>query len=205
MRLLDPTSGKIMIDEHDLKYENIDAWRKKIGYVPQEHFLFSDTIKNNILFGLDREYSEEKLSPEIEEQLIKVSKDAGIHDTIMGFPNGYDTVLGERGINLSGGQKQRVSIARALMKNPEILVLDDCLSAVDNETEEQILQALKTGLASKTAIIISHRISSIKYADSILVVEDGKVVEEGTHEDLLKRNGAYTDIYSQQQLQQDQE
>jgi ATP-binding cassette subfamily B multidrug efflux pump len=204
MRLLDPTSGKITIDGHDLKAENIDAWRKKIGYVPQEHFLFSDTIKNNILFGLDHEYSEKDLSPEIEAQLIKVSKDAGIHDTILSFPQGYDTILGERGINLSGGQKQRVSIARALMKNPEILVLDDCLSAVDNETEEQILQALKTGLASKTAIIISHRISSIKYADSILVVEDGKVIEEGTHEDLLKSNGAYTDIYRQQQLQQDQ-
>lgn len=203
MRLLDPTSGKISVDQRDLKNVNIDAWRKKIGYVPQEHFLFSDTIKNNILFGLDEEYNEEKLSSEIETRMFKAAQDAGIHDTIVSFPDGYDTLLGERGINLSGGQKQRVSIARALMKNPEILVLDDCLSAVDNETEEQILQALKAGLVSKTAIIISHRISSIKYADSILVIEDGKLIEEGTHENLLKANGAYTEIYRQQQLQQD--
>lgn len=203
MRLLDPTSGKISVDKCDLKNVNIDAWRKKIGYVPQEHFLFSDTIKNNILFGLDEEYIEEKLNSEIEARMLKAAQDAGIHDTIVSFPDGYDTLLGERGINLSGGQKQRVSIARALMKNPEILVLDDCLSAVDNETEEQILQALKTGLVSKTAIIISHRISSIKYADSILVIEDGELIEEGTHENLLKANGAYAEIYRQQQLQQD--
>lgn len=202
MRLLDPTSGKILVDDKNLQELNLDGWRKKIGYVPQEHFLFSDSIKNNILFGLDQDYSDKNLSPEIENQMIQMSKDAGIHETIMSFPDGYDTVLGERGINLSGGQKQRVSIARALMKNPEILVLDDCLSAVDNETEEQILQALRTGLVSKTAIIISHRISSIKYADSIIVMEDGKLAEEGTHDDLLKRGGAYSEIYRQQQLQE---
>ena len=134
--------------------------------------------------------------------MIKAAQDAGIHDSILTFPEGYETLLGERGINLSGGQKQRVSIARALMKNPEILVLDDCLSAVDNETEEHILQALKKGLVDKTAFIISHRISSIKYADTILVVENGRIVESGTHEALLASRGVYAEIHHKQQLQQ---
>ena len=201
MRLLDPTKGKISIDNVDLAEINLDAWRDKIGYVPQEHFLFSDSIKNNILFGLNSNHDSEKLSSEEELQLVKAAKDAGIHDTILGFPKGYDTLLGERGINLSGGQKQRVSIARALIKQPEIMVLDDCLSAVDNETEEQILMALKSDLMNKTAVIISHRISSIKYADSIIVIDEGQIVEQGTHEELLAKKSAYFDIYKKQQLQ----
>ncbi|MBI3135603.1 MAG: ABC transporter ATP-binding protein [Bacteroidetes bacterium] len=205
MRLLDPTTGKILVDEKPLTAINLKSWRGKIGYVPQEHFLFSDSIKNNILFGLDAEIDSDKLSADQEAQMIKAAMDAGIHDSIITFPEGYDTLLGERGINLSGGQKQRVSIARALMKNPEILVLDDCLSAVDNETEEHILQALKKGLVNKTALIISHRISSIKYADSILVFEDGKIAESGTHDELLAKNGVYAEIHRKQQLQQDQQ
>jgi len=194
-RLIDPTNGKILIDDKDLKAINLDDWRKVIGYVPQEHFLFSDSIKNNILFGLEQE----NVSDDV---VFKAAKNAGIHDTIMAFENGYNTMLGERGINLSGGQKQRISIARALIKNPSLLILDDCLSAVDNETEELILNAIRDDLKEKTAFIISHRISSIKYADKILVLENGKVIEEGTHDELLAREGAYHDIYRKQELQE---
>jgi len=201
MRLMDPTKGELKIDSENLKTQNLDAWREKIGYVPQEHFLFSDSIKNNILFGLNTEHTSENLTLEEEEKLYKAAKDAGIHETILTFPNGYDTLLGERGINLSGGQKQRISIARALIKQPELLVLDDCLSAVDNETEEQILRALKADLVGKTALIISHRISSIKYADSILVMDDGVIAEEGSHAELIQKNGIYADIFQKQQLQ----
>jgi ATP-binding cassette subfamily B protein len=162
--------------------------------VPQEHFLFSDSIKQNILFGLQ----DETVSDEV---IFKAAKSAGIHDTIVGFPDGYDTLLGERGINLSGGQKQRISIARALIKNPTLLVFDDCLSAVDNETEEIILNAIKSDLDDKTAFIISHRISSIKYADKIIVIDDGQVIEEGSHQQLVDLNGAYNNIYQKQMLQ----
>lgn len=201
MRLLDPSSGKIQVDNYNLIDFNIDKWRSKIAYVPQEHFLFSDSIKNNIMFGLSPEETDKLNETEKEERMFQAARDAGIHETILSFPQGYDTVLGERGINLSGGQKQRVSIARALIKNPEIIVLDDCLSAVDNETEEQILQALKSGLKDKTAIIISHRISSIKYADQIIVLSEGEIIEKGVHDELISKNGAYADIYQKQQLQ----
>jgi len=195
MRLLDPTNGEILIDNTPLNSINLNDWRKNIGYVPQEHFLFSDSIKNNILFGLENE----NVTDEI---MINASKSAGIHDSIIGFKDGYDTILGERGINLSGGQKQRISIARALIKNPSLLILDDCLSAVDNETEELILNAIKGELNDKTAFIISHRISSIKYADKIIVIENGSVIEEGSHQDLLVLNGAYNRIYQKQKLQE---
>ena len=195
MRLVDPSSGKILIDGKDLSSLNLTNWRQYIGYVPQEHFLFSDTIKNNILFGV----ATEDVS---DEELYKAARDAGIHDTIMSFPEQYDTLLGERGINLSGGQKQRISIARALIKNPEILVLDDCLSAVDNETEEHILEAIRGDLNRKTSIIISHRISSIKYADQIIVLGEGKVLESGTHDELMNANGEYRDIHRKQELQE---
>jgi ATP-binding cassette subfamily B protein len=199
LRLLDPTSGKILIDGNDLKTINLDDWRKIIGYVPQEHFLFSDSIKNNIIFGLE----DENVPDEI---VYKAAKAAGIHDSILSFPKGYDTLLGERGINLSGGQKQRISIARALIKNPELLILDDCLSAVDNETEEQILNAIKSEAiddTSKTLFIISHRISSIKYTDKIIVLNQGMVAEIGTHDELMELKGQYYDIYEKQKLQEE--
>jgi ATP-binding cassette subfamily B multidrug efflux pump len=194
MRLLDPTSGEILIDDLPLNKINLNDWRNNLAYVPQEHFLFSDSIKQNILFGLQ----DETVSDEV---IFKAAKSAGIHDTIVGFPDGYDTLLGERGINLSGGQKQRISIARALIKNPTLLVFDDCLSAVDNETEEIILNAIKSDLDDKTAFIISHRISSIKYADKIIVIDDGQVIEEGSHQQLVDLNGAYNNIYQKQMLQ----
>lgn len=201
MRLLDPSQGNILVDGQKLTDINLEDWRHKIGYVPQEHFLFSDSIANNILFGLNEDYDSEKIPEDIRQRMIESAQAAGIHETIQGFPDGYDTLLGERGINLSGGQKQRVSIARAFMKNPEILVLDDCLSAVDNETEEHILQAIRNNLASKTGIIISHRISSIKYTDFILVLENGRIAETGTHDELLAKNGVYAGIYQTQQMQ----
>jgi len=196
MRLLDPTSGEILIDNTPLNKINLNDWRKNLAYVPQEHFLFSDSIKQNILFGLQNE----SISDEV---IYNAAKSAGIHDTIIGFPDGYDTILGERGINLSGGQKQRVSIARALIKKPTLLVFDDCLSAVDNETEELILHSIKSDLIDKTAFIISHRISSIKYADKIIVIDDGRVIEEGSHKELVALKGSYYNIYQKQMLQAD--
>ncbi len=194
MRLIDPTTGKILVDGTDLAILNLDSWRNLLGYVPQEHFLFSDTIKNNIIFGA----KSDQIS---EEQVHQVAKNAGIHETIMQFPDQYETLLGERGINLSGGQKQRLSIARALIKQPEILIFDDCLSAVDNETEEFILQSIRTDLLEKTAIIISHRISSLKYTDRIIVLDEGQVVEIGNHETLMALNGIYADTYHRQEKQ----
>jgi len=199
LRLIDPTSGKILIDGQDLKTINLDDWRKIIGYVPQEHFLFSDSIRNNIIFGLKNE----NVSDDV---VIKAAKSAGIHETIINFPKGYNTILGERGINLSGGQKQRISIARALIKNPQLLILDDCLSAVDNETEELILNSIKSTSINdkdKTLFIISHRISSIKYADKIIVIEKGIIAEEGSHQSLMDLRGHYYEIYEKQKLQEE--
>lgn len=194
MRLLDPTEGKISIDEKDLSEMNVAGWRHLLGYVPQEHFLFSDTIRNNIIFGANTD--------EITDEVVhEYAKNAGIHDTIMNFPAKYDTLLGERGINLSGGQKQRLSIARALIKKPEILLFDDCLSAVDNETEEYILQSIKSDLTEKTALIISHRISSIKYADTIIVLDQGKLMEQGDHKTLMAQKGIYYDTHKRQEIQ----
>ncbi|WP_027420200.1 ABC transporter ATP-binding protein [Crocinitomix catalasitica] len=196
MRLLDPNSGEILIDNIPLTDIKLDSWRKIIGYVPQEHFLFSDTIKNNINFGVN--------STQVNEETMRsAANNAGILETIEKFPAGFDTILGERGINLSGGQKQRLSIARALIKKPSLLILDDCLSAVDNETEEYILDAIKNDLANNTAVIISHRISSLKYADKILVFDDGVIIESGTHDSLLDLKGAYYDIYKRQEIQAD--
>lgn len=194
MRVLDPTTGKVTINNVALKDIDLHLWRTELGYVPQEHFLFSDTIRNNIIFGADADEV-------TDEDVYEAAKNAGIHETIMAFPDKYETLLGERGINLSGGQKQRLSIARALIKNPEILVLDDCLSAVDNETEEYILKALQDDLNQKTSIIISHRISSIKYADKIIVLEDGKLIEEGTHQELIDLKGSYYGTYKRQEIQ----
>lgn len=192
-RLYEPASGAISIDGHTIESWDLFYLRSQVGYVPQDVFLFSDSIKNNIKFGTDN------VSDSVVEQ---AAKDADIHDNIKEFPKGYDTLLGERGINLSGGQKQRVSIARAIIKNPSILIFDDCLSAVDTETEEKILQSLKSIMKDKTSVIISHRVSSVKHADKIIVLDDGMIIEEGSHDTLLNAGGAYAELYQKQLLEE---
>lgn len=191
MRQLDPTAGSIRVNKQDLRTINLDEYRAQSGVVPQDVFLFSDTIGNNISFGVnDREVSEE--------ELIEVAKKAHVYHNIQGFKDGFNTLLGERGVNLSGGQKQRVSIARALIKKPQLLLLDDCLSAVDTETEDFILQSIHGISKDLINIIVSHRISSLRYADKIIVLENGRVVEEGSHDELLQRNGMYAEMYTKQ-------
>nr|WP_246581493.1 ABC transporter ATP-binding protein [Echinicola shivajiensis] len=189
MRMFDASEGNIQLDGEDIKAFNISYLRNQIGYVPQDVFLFSDSIYNNIGFGLD------KFPKEVVE---KAAKDADVYQNIIDFPAGFETRLGERGITLSGGQKQRVSIARAIAKDPSILLLDDCLSAVDTKTENVILNALKGIMENRTSIIISHRVSSAKLADKIIVLDDGKVVEEGSHDILMAQKGVYAELYEKQ-------
>ncbi|MDC6390343.1 ABC transporter ATP-binding protein [Maribacter sp. PR1] len=188
-RLYDVTSGEILIDSKPIKDFELTSLRGSIGAVPQDAFLFSDSIKNNIKFGKE---------DATDEEIVSIAKDAVVHENIMGFSKKYDTVLGERGITLSGGQKQRVSIARALIKNPKIYLFDDCLSAVDTETEEEILNNLKKASKEKTTLIVSHRVSSAKNADKILVLEDGRLIQEGTHEKLNMIDGYYKELYKNQ-------
>jgi ATP-binding cassette subfamily B protein len=188
-RLFDATSGEVRIDDKPIKEVNLGTLRKNIGYVPQEGFLFSDSIANNIGFGLD-----EVTQSQIEE----AAREAEIHENIMGFPKGYETRVGERGVTLSGGQKQRVSIARAIIKKPSILIFDDSLSAVDTETEENILQNLKQLMTIRTTVIISHRVSSVKHCDEIIVLDKGVMIEKGTHQSLIELNGYYAELYSKQ-------
>ncbi|GGG49894.1 ABC transporter [Croceivirga lutea] len=188
-RLYDVSSGEILIDDVPVQKLNLDSLRSAIGAVPQDAFLFSDTIANNIRFGKENATQEE---------IENVAKKAAVHNNIMGFNKKYDTILGERGITLSGGQKQRVSIARALMKDPTIYLFDDCLSAVDTETEEEILTNLQKESKAKTTLIVSHRVSSAKNADKILVLEDGIVLQEGTHDKLNATEGYYKELYLDQ-------
>ncbi|PIB27515.1 ABC transporter ATP-binding protein [Maribacter sp. 4G9] len=188
-RLYDVSSGEIKIDNKTIGDYEITSLRQAIGAVPQDAFLFSDSIKNNIKFGKE---------DATEEEIVAKAKDAVVHENIMGFSKKYDTILGERGITLSGGQKQRVSIARALLKNPKIYLFDDCLSAVDTETEEDILNNLKKASKEKTTLIVSHRVSSAKNADKILVLEDGQLIQEGTHEELNTIEGYYKELYKNQ-------
>ncbi len=188
-RLYDTTLGEVFIDDSPIKAINLESYRNSLGIVPQDVFLFSDSIRNNIAFGSDNM---------TEEQIHSAAISADIHENILGFKDKYDTLLGERGINLSGGQKQRISIARAIIKNPKILIFDDCLSAVDTRTEEKILTELKLIMAHKTSIIIGHRISSIMHADKIIVLEDGKISEEGNHNTLISTNGYYASLYKKQ-------
>ncbi len=192
MRLYDVKPGMIRIDGHALKQIPLQVLREEIAYVPQDNFLFSDTLENNIAFGVTEK------DPEAVRQ---AARDACIHDNIMEFPEQYQTIVGERGVTLSGGQKQRSSIARALLKDSPILILDDALSAVDTDTEEQILRNLKINRRGKTTLIIAHRISTIQNADHILVLDDGKIAEYGTHEELMEQNGLYRSIYEKQQLE----
>jgi len=188
-RLYDADGGVVKIDNENIKDLNLDDLRGSIGFVPQDAFLFSDSIENNIKFGKEEATHDE---------VINVAKKAVVHHNIENFTHQYETILGERGITLSGGQKQRVSIARALIKDAPILLLDDCLSAVDTETEEAILNNLQDFCRDKTTIIVSHRVSSAKNADRIIILEDGKIIEQGTHNQLVNQAGYYKDLYLKQ-------
>ncbi|MFH6992330.1 ABC transporter ATP-binding protein [Flavobacterium sp. FlaQc-48] len=188
-RLYDATEGRITIDQNEISTLNLNDLRNNIGIVPQDAFLFSDTIKNNIKFGNQHATDEE---------VTEAAKNAVVHDNIIAFNKQYDTILGERGITLSGGQKQRVSIARAIIKNPAILLFDDCLSAVDTETEETILNNLFEICKDKTTIIVSHRVSSAKNADKIIILEDGKIIQQGSHNQLINQEGYYSSLYLKQ-------
>ncbi len=190
LRMFDPQQGHIEVDGVDLRKYKLSSLRRQIGYISQEAFLFSDTIANNIAFG--KEHAEP-------DQVSRAAKQASVEQEILHFPDQYETMVGERGVTLSGGQKQRVSIARALIKDSAVLVFDDCLSAVDAKTEKQILQGLYEVLESKTAIIITHRIFSLFRFDFIIVMEDGRIIEQGSHQELLEKDGYYADLYRRQQ------
>ncbi|HAS36556.1 MAG TPA: ABC transporter [Flavobacteriales bacterium] len=196
-RLYEVEEGQILIDGKDIKTLNLHDLRKSIGYVPQEVFLFSESIENNISFGL-REGEADFL------EVQEAARKAHVDDNIRAFPKAYKTAVGERGIALSGGQKQRISIARALIKKPEIMILDDSLSAVDTETEEVIVDNLKGMMKERTTIIISHRVSSVKHCDHILYIEDGSLVEQGSHEELMKLGEAYSSLYHKQLVEEEQ-
>ncbi|MEM9681607.1 MAG: ABC transporter ATP-binding protein, partial [Bacteroidota bacterium] len=188
-RLYDVSSGTIEIDGRSIKDTNLFDLRKHIGYVPQDAFLFSDSIKNNIKFGKE---------DATDEEVYQAAKNAVVHKNIVGFTNSYNTILGERGITLSGGQKQRVSIARAIIKDPSILLFDDCLSAVDTETEEEIMSNLGKISKDKTTFIVSHRVSTTKNADKIIVIDDGQITQQGTHNQLITEEGYYKELYLKQ-------
>ena len=193
-RLYEVDKGQLKVNNKNIKDLNISSLRGSIGYVPQDAFLFSDSILNNIKFGKENASNEE---------VFEAAKKASVHENIIGFNKGYKTILGERGITLSGGQKQRVSIARAIIKDPQILLLDDCLSAVDTETEEQILNNIENLLKNKTTIIVSHRISSAKNAHKIIVMKEGEIIQQGTHNKLIKVEGYYKELYAKQLLEKE--
>ncbi|HLF62111.1 MAG TPA: ABC transporter ATP-binding protein [Saprospiraceae bacterium] len=194
LRMYDVQEGQILIDGKDIREHDLDNLRYRIGYVPQDVFLFSDTVTNNILFG-----------SHVEDRQIAMdyARNAAIHEEIMELTNGYDTMIGERGVTLSGGQKQRISIARAFVKNPDILILDDCLSAVDTKTERRIFDYLDTALHKKTSIIITHRMLGAADFDRIFVLDHGQIVESGTHEDLMDRQGVYYDLIVHPTIEQE--
>ena len=187
--MYDVSEGEINIDKNEISSINLFDLRNSIGIVPQDAFLFSDSIKNNIMFGKENA---------TDEQVHSAAKSAVVHDNIMGFNKQYETVLGERGITLSGGQKQRVSIARAIIKNPPILLFDDCLSAVDTQTEEAILNNLNEICKDKTTIIVSHRVSSAKNADKIIIMDNGQIIQQGSHNQLINQEGYYSALYLKQ-------
>ncbi len=193
-RLYDVDNGTVLIDNTPIKQINLIDLRKGIGFVPQDPFLFSDTISNNIKFGNEKATNQE---------IINAAKKAVVHQNILDFKDGYNTILGERGVTLSGGQKQRVSIARAIIKNPQILIFDDCLSAVDTETEEKILTNLEEVSKNKTTFIISHRVSSAKNADKIIILDEGEIIQQGPHNQLINEKGYYKELYEQQLLEKE--
>lgn len=195
-RLFDVEEGTILINGKPIKEHHLGHLRSSIGYVPQEVFLFSDTIKNNIAFGV-------KKHEVSQEQIEDAAKKAEVYHNIVDFKDGFNTKVGERGITLSGGQKQRISIARAIIREPDILILDDSLSAVDTETEEKIIRHFRDIMKNKTTVIISHRVSSVKHCDKIIVVEDGKICEAGNHQELIENQGVYFDLFQQQLLEEE--
>jgi ATP-binding cassette subfamily B protein len=195
LRFYDPTEGSIKIGGQNIRDMDTRILREQISYVQQDVFLFSDTVANNISFGLSENASLEKIE--------KAAQFSNVHNEILGFEHGYQTMIGERGVTLSGGQKQRISIARALIKDPEIIVFDDCLSAVDAKTEFRILTNLYTYLKDKTAIIITHRIFSTFRFDKIIVLENGSIIEMGDHESLMSKNGYYAELYRLQLTEQE--
>jgi ATP-binding cassette subfamily B protein len=193
-RLFDVSDGAITIDGHDIRTVSLAALRSWIGFVPQDPFLFSTRVKDNIAFAL----------PTVDEERVRwAAAVASLDRDVRDFPRGYETVVGERGITLSGGQKQRLTLARALITDPPILVLDDALSSVDTQTERAILQALRETTGGKTVLVISHRLSAVRDADFIVVLDEGRIVEIGTHIDLVRRNGVYTEIFQQQTLEEE--
>jgi ATP-binding cassette, subfamily B, multidrug efflux pump len=193
-RIYDAAPGSLLIDGRPIREYPLETLRQNIGFVPQETFLFSDTVRENIAFGVETA---------TDEQVQRAAEAANIATDIEGFPEGYGTLVGERGITLSGGQKQRSAIARAIIRDPRILVLDDALSSVDTYTEEKILDHLRQVMHGRTTIFISHRVSTVRNADRIAVLHDGRIVELGTHEELLSRNGYYTDLYNKQLLEEE--
>lgn len=195
-RLYDVTEGQLLIDGTDVRRIPLEVLRSSIGYVPQETFLFSDTLTENIRYGTDDG------TPEHVREAAEISQ---IAKDVLEFPKQFDTMIGERGITLSGGQKQRTSIARALIRQPKILILDDCLSAVDTYTEEEILRRLRMFMKGRTSIIISHRISTVKEADLIVVLDKGRIVERGTHDELVEKGGIYADLNEKQLLERELE
>ncbi|HEU4719652.1 MAG TPA: ABC transporter ATP-binding protein, partial [Bacteroidia bacterium] len=194
VRLEDVSSGEILIDGKDIRKINLGDLREKTGYVPQEVFLFSETVAGNIGFSLHDLRDLDKNREAIE----RAAKDAAVYANIMEFPDKFETLVGERGVTLSGGQQQRISIARAILKHPDILIFDDCLSAVDTETEDEILGNLRRIMKGKTTVIISHRVSSVRQADQIIVLDNGRIIEQGNHNALLDKKGVYWELYRKQ-------
>jgi ATP-binding cassette subfamily B multidrug efflux pump len=198
--MYDTTSGNILVDDIDIKDVSLTSLRKQTGYVPQDVFLFSDSIGNNIAFGLTDQVDSKAKT----ELIYTAARQAVIYDNIDEFPKKFETMIGERGITLSGGQKQRLSIARAIIKQPKILIFDDSLSAVDTGTERKILDNLEQIMKGKTSLIISHRISSVKHADEIIFLDGGKIIERGNHNSLMEKGGEYAELFDKQMLEEEE-